>query len=39
MVFNKPPCNNDELPQYFLRKLWAKFVLGFYVNYFNITKF
>ena len=39
MVFNKPPCNNVEVPQYFVRKLWADFVLGFHVNYFDITKF
>ena len=26
MVFDKPPCNNVEVPQYFLRKLWADFV-------------
>ena len=39
MVFDKPPCNNVEVPQYFLRKLWAEFVLGFHVNYFDITEF
>ena len=39
MVFDKPPCNNVEVPQYFLTKLWAQFVLGFDVNYFDITKF
>ena len=39
MVFDKPPCNNVEVPQYFLRKLWAEFVLGFHVNYFNIMEF
>jgi hypothetical protein len=22
MVFDKPPCNNREVPLYFLRKLW-----------------
>ena len=39
MVFDKPPCNNVEVPQYFLRKLWAEFVLGFHVNYFDIIEF
>ena len=39
MVFDKPPCNNVEVSQYFLRKLWDEFVLGFHVNYFNITEF
>ena len=39
MVFYKPPCNNVEVPQYFLKKIWADFVLGFHVNYFDITEF
>ena len=39
MVFDKPPCNNREVPQYFLRKLWAEFELGLHVNYFDITEF
>ena len=39
MVFDKPPCNNAKVPQYFLRKLWAEFELGYHVNYFDITKF
>ena len=39
MGFDKPPRNNVEVPQYFLRKLWDKFVLGFHVNYFDIIKF
>ena len=39
MVFDKPPCNNVEVPQYFLKKLWDDFVLGFHVNYFDITEF
>ena len=39
MVFDKLPCNNVKVPQYFLRKLWAEFVLGFHVNYFSITEF
>ena len=39
MVFDKPPCNNVKVPRYFLKKLWADFVLGFHVNYVNITEF
>jgi hypothetical protein len=39
MVFDRPSCNNLEVPQYFLRKLWAEFELGYHVNYFDITEF
>ena len=39
MVFDKPPCYNVEVPQYFLRKIWVEFVLGLHANYFDITKF
>ena len=39
MVFDKPACNNMDVPLYFLRKTWAEFVLGLHVNYFDITKF
>ena len=39
MVFDKAPNNNMEVPLYFLRKLWAEFVLGLHVNYFDITEF
>jgi hypothetical protein len=39
MVFDKPPCNNKEVPLYFLRKLWVEFVLGHHVNYFDIGEF
>jgi hypothetical protein len=39
MVFDKPPCNNREVPLYFMRKLWAKFIMGKNVNYFDIGKF
>lgn len=35
----KPPCNNREVPLYFLTKLWAKFILGHHVNYFDIGEF
>jgi hypothetical protein len=34
MVFDKPPCNNSEMPLYFLRKLWTEFIMGKHVNYF-----
>ena len=37
--FYKPPYNNVEVPQYFLKKPWDDFVVGFHVNYFNITEF
>jgi len=36
IVFDKPPCNIEEVPLYLLRKLWEKFILGHHVNYFNI---
>jgi hypothetical protein len=39
MVFDKPPCNNREVPLYFLQKLWAEFILGQHVNYFDISDF
>ena len=39
MVSEKTPCNNVEVQPYFLRKLWADFVLGIHVNYFDITEF
>ena len=39
MVFDKAPNNNMQVPLYFLRKLWAEFVLGLHVNYFDITEF
>ena len=39
MAFDKAQNNNMEVPLYFLRKLWAKFVLGLHVNYFDITEF
>jgi hypothetical protein len=32
MVFDKPPCNNMEMPLYFLRKLWIEFIMGKHVN-------
>ena len=39
MVYDKPPCNNREVPLYFLHQLWAKFFWGFHVNYFDISEF
>ena len=39
MVFDKELNNNMEVPLYFFWKLWAEFVLGLHVNYFDITKF
>lgn len=39
MVFDRPLCNNLEVPQYFLQKLWAEFELGYHVNYFDINEF
>ena len=39
MVFDKELDNNMEVPLYFLRKLWAEFVLGLHVNYFDIVEF
>lgn len=37
-IFDVHPCNNREVPQYFLRKLWAEFLMGEHVNYFDIAK-
>ena len=39
MVFDMPPHNNREIPLYFLRKMYAEFVLGKHVNYFDILPF
>ena len=39
MVFDIPPHNNRELPMYFLRKLYAEFVMGKHVNYFDMLGF
>ena len=39
MVFDKAPNNNMEVPLYFLQKLWAKFMLGLHINYFDIGEF
>ena len=34
-----PPHNNREIPLYFLWKMYAKFVLGKHINYFDILAF
>ena len=39
MVFDSPPHNNREMPLYFLRKLYAEFVLHKHVNYFSYLEF
>ena len=39
MVFDMPPHNNKEIPLYFLRKMYAEFMLGKHVNYFDILAF
>jgi hypothetical protein len=39
MFFDKPPCNNREIPLYFMRKLWDEFIMGKHVNYFGIGDF
>ena len=38
MVFDKAPNKNMEVPLYFFRRLWAEFVLGLHVNYFDISE-
>ena len=38
MVFDAPPCNNHEVPMYFLKKMYCKFVLGEISNYFDILE-
>ena len=39
MVFDLPPCNNYEVPLYFLRNLYCEFILGEKPNYFDINQF
>ena len=39
MVFDEDPHGNKDIPFYFLRKLYAEFILGKHVNYFNILGF
>ena len=39
MVFDKPPYNNKEAQLHFLHKLLVNFIMGFHVNYFDISEF
>ena len=39
MVFYEYPHGNRDIPFYFLRKLYAEFILGKDVNYFYILDF
>ena len=39
MVFDEDPQGNRDIPFYFLRKLYAEFILGKHVNYFDILEF
>ena len=39
IVFDEDPHGNRDMPLYFLRKLHVDFILGKYVNYFDITEF
>ena len=36
MVFDEDPHGNRDIPFYFLRNLYAKFILGKHVNYFDL---
>ena len=38
MVFNEDPHGNRDIPFYFLRKLYAEFILVKHVNYFDILE-
>ena len=39
MVFDEDPHGKRDIPLYFLRKLYAEFILGKHVNYFDILEF
>ena len=39
MVFYYPPCNNNEVPLYFLKKLYCEFMLNEVPNYFEFSNF
>ena len=39
MVFDEDPHGNRDIPFYFLRKLYAKFILRKHINYFDILVF
>ena len=36
LVFDEDPHGNRDIPFYFLRKLYAEFILGKHVNYFDL---
>jgi len=37
MVFDEDPHGNKDIPFYFFRKLYAEFILGKHVNYFDLS--
>lgn len=39
IVFDEEPHGNRDMPLYFLWKLYAEFILGKHVNYFDILEF
>ena len=39
MVFDENLHGNCHIPLYFLRRLYARFILGKHVNYFDILEF
>lgn len=39
MVFDEDPLGNRDMLLYFLKKLYAEFILGKHVNYFYIIEF
>ena len=39
MAFDEDPHGNRDIPFYFLRKLYAEFILGKHVNYFDLLGF
>ena len=39
MVFDEDPHGDRHIPFYFLRKLYAEFILGKHVHYFYILEF
>ena len=39
MVIDEDPHGNRDIPLYFLRNLYAQFILGKHVNYFDILEF
>ena len=39
MVFDKPTCNNREVPLYFHKKIYVESMSGLHMNYFDIGEF